>query len=128
MPTLQNIALLKNLTHLTVWNFATSESAMKEISSLQHLKHLGLHGNITDAELRELTSSTSIQNLDINSRLVTDEGLQSLANLHTLNELHMRSSRVTLHGKVKLQEALPQCDLDVLDLDQFTDVPDKIQN
>jgi beta-lactamase regulating signal transducer with metallopeptidase domain/Leucine-rich repeat (LRR) protein len=112
-PKLQNISGLQNLKSLNVWDFETSEAAMKEVASLQHLTHLGVHGKITDAELQALSGSTSIQNLDVNSRLVTDAGLKSLANLRTLTELRVGNGKFTLAGRAILQAALPRCDVDV---------------
>jgi internalin A len=56
--------------------------------------------------------SKSDRTLGISETEVTDAGLERLEKLPDLSRLFIRDTRVTLRGVQKLQEALPNCEID----------------
>ena len=66
---------------------------------------------VTDEGLEHLQGLTSLQHLNLNSTKVTDEGLEHLKGLTNLEYLSLYDTKVTDEGENKLQKALPNCEI-----------------
>ena len=90
-----------------VWDI--EDINLEDLAKLPKLTELGLHPQITDTGLKELTKLQKLENLNLGSTKITDEGLKDVAKLQKLKDLHLDNTKVTKAGVAKLQQALPEC-------------------
>ena len=89
-----------------------TDAGLKELAGLKSLQSLNLWDTlVTDAGLKELGGLTSLQSLDLKSTRVTDAGLKELAGLKSLQRLYLYDTRVTDKGVAELRKALPGCNI-----------------
>jgi hypothetical protein len=64
----------------------------------------------TPPEIRvKLTPRLAERGLDLHDTAVTDEGLKSLAAMHSLRRLNLSGTRATAAGIAELKSKLPRC-------------------
>jgi internalin A len=86
-----------------------TDAGLRELAELKTLQYLFLYNTpVTDAGMKELAGLTSLQALSLASTKVTDVGLKELTGLNNLQFLHLARTQVTDAGVAKLQKALPQ--------------------
>ena len=87
------------------------------LRGLKNLQSLYLSGTeITDDGLKHLSDLTDLQVLSLSNTRITDDGLnhlRGLKNLHYLS-LSLRTTRVTHDGVKMLEDAVPDCYVDLL--------------
>jgi len=89
-----------------------SDDDLAYLVSLSSLQGLSLRStSITDAGLPHLASLTSLQSLSLNSTSITDVGLEHISSLTRLNLLGVHETSITEAGAMKLQKALPNCNI-----------------
>jgi Leucine-rich repeat (LRR) protein len=102
------LAQIKTLEYLEVENITLTDYAVSELSKLPNLKSLyattGRTGKpITDQGLQHLSKIKSLELLDISTDAVTDKGLAALAQLPNLKRLFMYSCpKITDKGLSKI--------------------------
>lgn len=105
-PTLE----LVNMGGSEPWGDLTSAS-LENLRTIPNLRHLGIAwfgtGAWTDADLKRLIGFEKLEKLDADLRLVTDDGLKTLAQLKALKELNIKASKVTAAGVAAFRKARP---------------------
>jgi len=88
-------------------------------TALQHVKGLNkLHAlyiwspEASDAGLVNLKGLNELQDLDLYGTPVSDDGLKQLMGLNQLRQLNLRHTKVSRDGVQKLQQALPNCEIE----------------
>ena len=72
---------------------------------------LNTHSIDTHKALAYVKGLASLNELDLEDASVTDADLEHLKGLAALRTLDLTGTRVTLEGVLKLQEALPNCEI-----------------
>jgi hypothetical protein len=73
-------SLQKNLLQLTLSRSKITDTGLKELTSLKHLRTLALgQTNVSDAGMKELATLASLQTLDLSGLPLTAAGLKDLA-------------------------------------------------
>ncbi len=67
--------------------------------------------NVTGAGLKHIKGLTKLQRLELGDTDVTDTGLEHLTGLTNLQKLTLFGTKVTDEGVKKLQQALPNCEI-----------------
>ena len=67
---------------------------------------------MTNAGLEHVATLTGLKHLQLNATAVTDPGLEHLLELTSLVKLELRDTKVTAAGVAKLQQALPDCQIE----------------
>jgi Leucine rich repeat len=107
---LNDLAGLKNLQRLDLFDTGVTDAGLKELAGLKSLRSLGLcHTKVTDAGLGELAGLQNLEYLNLARTAVTDEGLKELAGLNNLQSLLLGETKVTDAGVAELRRALPKC-------------------
>jgi internalin A len=113
---LKELAGLKNLQSLHIFNTKISGNGLKELSELNNLQDLDLLSTqVTDAGLKVLASLKNLQALNLGNTRVSNVGLKELANLKNLRSLKLNRTLVTDAG---LRELTGLTNLKSLNLDQ----------
>ena len=68
---------------------------------------------MTDAGLEHLKGLSNLRSLDLSNTGVTDAGLEHLKGLKSLRSLDLRHTKVSDEGVSRLQEALPDCKIEM---------------
>jgi hypothetical protein len=133
---LAHFEVLKSVVELRMTNNKTTDAGLVHLAGLTQLQLLELNGTqITDAGLARIAGLTQLQVLYLDNTQVTDEGmahiagltqlqklsldytqitdsgLAHLAGLTQLQELWLNNAQVTDAGVKKLQQALPNCEI-----------------
>ena len=107
--------VVPNLISLNLADTELSDLGMIKIAKFQKLKRLSLfYCNLTNSSLRHLSSLSSLEVLNLDSRDIGDNGLLHLRSLQSLKSLDIFSGRVTDYGcthiaKIKSLESLELC-------------------
>ncbi len=110
---LVNLKRLSQLQHLGLEDTKVTDAGLLHLEGLTRLYNLNLRGTqVGDAGLAHLTRLPSLQWLMLDDTRVTDAGLENLACLGQLKGLTLRGTRVTDKGMKKLQQALPNCEIE----------------
>ena len=134
---LEHVARLFHLEHLSVGDTQVTDAGLERLKGLTQLKSLYLsdtqvtdaglerlkgfkqlkvlylsNTQVTDAGLEHLKGLTQLKGLVLTGTKVTDAGLQHLKGLTQLQVLYLRRTLVTDQGVKKLQETLPNCEID----------------
>ena len=128
---------LDRLEWLNIYRTRVSDAGLLLLSKLPALKQLQLSGRISDAGVARLSKVRKLSVLDITSKAVTDEGLKHISGfsrlrrvnlwntqitdaglkylrgMESLEYLGISKSRVTPLGLLKLQQSLPQCEVNI---------------
>ncbi len=107
---LEELGQLKGLflsgTHVT-------DAGLKHISKLNQLQTLSLIGTqVTDGGLEQLKGLNQLRRMSLDVTQVTDVGLEHLKGLNQLHILGLGNTQVTDDGIKRLQQALPNCEID----------------
>lgn len=104
------LAKLPSLERLEFEGHGLSDSALVHLRKCKRLKHLYFHdeNQITDDGLENLRGMTTLETLNIHGSRVTDKGLEVLATLPNLKLLNVPSATVTHDAVSKLQRRLPR--------------------
>ena len=90
-----------------------SDAALESLGGLANLKILWLDSTrVTDSGLKCLGGLTNLEELTLQHTQVTDAGLKHLGSLKDLKCLVVDDTSVTIEGVKKLQEALPDCEIE----------------
>ncbi len=108
----KTVSQFTSLQDLQVVNYdqPIDDDMLIELSKLTKLNRLALNDNainVTDAGLSALASLTHLQEVKISKALVSEEGLQKLASISTLQVLHLKDLRTATPGSFTWLEKLP---------------------
>jgi Leucine-rich repeat (LRR) protein len=103
---------LSQLQELWLNSNRVTDAGLVHLQGLRQLKHLSLNNSkVTDAGLVYLQGLTKLQNLVLEQTPITDAGLVHLHGLSQLHSLYLSGTKVTDQGVKKLQQALPNCQI-----------------
>ena len=111
---LEHLKGLTNLQGLSIQYAEITDTGLEHLKGLTKLQTLHLnHTKITDAGLEHLTELSNLRALSLRNTKITDEGLIHLRRLTRLDYLSLVDVfGVTPEGVKKLQQALPNCNID----------------
>ena len=90
-----------------------TDADLEPLRELTNLQFLILRATkVTGLGLEHLKGLTNLQELDLQSTSVTDAGLEHLKGLTELQRLWLKGTNVTAEGVKKLQQALPNCEIE----------------
>ena len=93
-----------------------NDADLKLLKGLSNLRTLDLtNTHVTDAELEALEGLAKLQLLCLRNTQITDAGLQHVRALTSLGHVNLSRTRVTEEGVKKLQQALPNCHIELRD-------------
>jgi hypothetical protein len=93
---------------------STNNGDLQHLKDLTQLEDLDLDGtSVTDEGLRQLAALTQLKKLGLSSCEVTDAGLEHLKGLKKLRVLNLWDTKITEEGARRLQQALPNCQIDL---------------
>ena len=105
---------LKSVLSLHLGGTDMTDEGLRHLAGLTSLKRLHLEKTkLSDAGLAHLAKLESLSYLNLYGTAVTDAGLEHLAGLKNLKNLYLWQTKVTTGGVEKLQQALPDCDINV---------------
>ncbi len=99
------------LRNLDLRETKVTDAGLESLKGLNLLSNLRLGTQVTDAGLENLKGLTELHTLGLNKTQVTDAGLEHLQGLDRLRYLDLRDTKVTDAGVMKLQQALPNCNI-----------------
>jgi hypothetical protein len=67
------------------------------------------HSRLTDEGLKHIGRVSTIAILDLRGNRITDEGIMQLTKIANLERIYLGETRVTIDGMKRLQDALPNC-------------------
>jgi hypothetical protein len=109
-PALVHIGKIATLTHLTFGDHQITDAGLKHLVSLNRLTHVNLcwpdqkkGGVISDNGMDTIALMTSLESLDLRATQVTDAGLAKLRALPQLKELKLGNTAITDQGLANLQ-------------------------
>ncbi|KAA1257460.1 hypothetical protein LF1_53090 [Rubripirellula obstinata] len=80
-----------------------------------HIKRIGVpYCPIDDAGI-SLAGGCSLTHLSIRGSFVSDDSVDTLCSMRSLMQIHVKETRITRNGLVRLRESLPGCWIDMLD-------------
>ena len=89
------------------------EQLVVHLKRMPKLEAIYIEGRaVTDTALRNLKDLQQIESLRLPETSVTDRGLDYLAELRGLKRLDLAGTKVTAEGIRRLQEKLPDCEID----------------
>ncbi len=104
----------EQITWLDLGNTATTDEALKALSSFKNLTRLHLENTqITDAGLAAVAELPYLEYLNLYGTKVSDEGVQQLAQMPNLRKLYLWQTQVTKEGATQLQEANPDLEINM---------------
>jgi Leucine-rich repeat (LRR) protein len=125
---------LKELTNLESLDLSKSQvtfEGLKQLQQLRKLIYLRVPSHVyleyitlfpsleivyaldtTEKELQHLSKLNNIKVLGIQSHKITDEAIQYLIPLKSLQELYLFETQITTEGFAKLKNALPACEIE----------------
>lgn len=84
---------------------------MSNPGRVRNLVELGLTYTVNDEGLVHLRNLKKLQSLDLNAARISDVSVPILASMNSLSRLHLIQTDVTSEGLVRLQTALPECQI-----------------
>lgn len=108
------LAGLKSLVSIHLGGTDISDAGLSHLAGLASLKRLHLERTrVTDTGLAHLAKLENLAYLNLYETGVTDAGLRHLRGLKSLKNLYLWHTKVTPDGVEQLQEALPECRIDL---------------
>jgi Leucine-rich repeat (LRR) protein len=105
------IGKLKTLTSLMFGDHHLTDAGLKYLTGLKKLTHLSLcwpaqkhGGKISDDGMDEIAKLTSLESLDLRATQVTDVGIGKLLGLPRLKTLELNNTAITNAGLLSLQK------------------------
>lgn len=112
---LEHLKGLRRLRTLNLYQTKISDAELKHLAGLSQLESLDLgYVAVTDVGLEHLKSLQQLRTLNLWATQVTDAGLEQLYGLQQLRSISILAPGVTEAGLKKLQQALPNCDVQPL--------------
>lgn len=110
---LEHLKGLKTLQELSVLHTQVTDAGLQHLQGLTALQELSLSGTqVTGAGLPHLRELTALKGIYLGNTQVTDAGLEHLKGMTALKELGLRGTQVTDAGVARLQQALPNCEIE----------------
>jgi hypothetical protein len=92
---------------------SVDDAALPSLAALTSLEVLQLsRTRITDAGLVHLSGLARCRHLSLDQTLISDQAAKHLSQLRNLRTLKLQRTRVTAEGARRVQEALPDCDIE----------------
>lgn len=105
---------LQNVISVHLGGTDVTDVGLSHLAGLTSLKRLHLEKTkLSDAGLAQLAGLESLTYLNLYGTAVTDAGLKPLEGLKRLRSLYLWQTQATPEGTGKLQEALPDCDINL---------------
>ncbi|MFZ1933984.1 MAG: hypothetical protein WCB27_15240 [Thermoguttaceae bacterium] len=109
---LEHLEGLSQLQFLWLSNTKITAAGLVHLEGLSQLENLGLDSTqVTNAGLVHLQRLSQLKALWLGRTKVTDAGLLHLQGLSQLQVLQLYNTQVTRQGVKKLQQALPNCEI-----------------
>jgi hypothetical protein len=83
---------------------------LRKLKKLKMISY-SFHGQITDEGLEHLSALESLEGLTLNNSKITDHGLVHVEKMKRLEDLLIHHTRVTPAAVARLEAALPECDV-----------------
>ncbi len=113
LRTLLADAILYSVVEVDFEKTQVTDAGLVHLKALTEIEVLDLTGTqVTDAGLVHLKALKNLQGLDLSGTQVTDIGLEGLKTLSKLQYLGLVFTQVTDEGLMKLQQALPNCEIE----------------
>ncbi len=110
---LEHLKGLTSLERLGLNVTQVTDAGLEHLKGLTSLESLDLdQTEVSDAGLEHLKGLTSLESLDLSSTQVSDAGLEHLKGLTRLGSLRLHFTQVSDEGVKKLQQALPNCEIE----------------
>ena len=110
LANLEGLTALESLDLTYIW---LTDAGVKHLRKLTNLKELNLSRSIvSDVGLEHLKEMKNLKRLDLSYTKVTDAGQVHLSHFAKLESLHLYSTGVTGEGEMRLQQALPECEVE----------------
>ncbi len=107
---------LTNLRRLTLYAPQVTDAGLVHLRGLPSLTSLRLRAtSISGAGLRHLAGLPDLRELDLSYNPITDVGLVQVYGLTGVTTLKLEWTQVTETGLAQLQQALPNCQIDLLE-------------
>jgi uncharacterized membrane protein len=104
----------EQLTWLNMGGTGTTDKNLAPISEFKNLTRLNLHKTkVTDESLQHIKELPYLEYLNLYGTEVSNEGIQQLAGLKNLKRLYVWQTQVTEEGALKLQQALPDLEVNI---------------
>ena len=105
---------VQNLVWLHLGGTDVTDQGLTDVAGLNSLTRLHLERTkVSDAGLAHLKDLQNLAYLNLYQTGITDAGLAHLEGLKSLKNLYLWQTKVTEAGVAKLQQALPDCKIDV---------------
>lgn len=109
---LKYLTSVNKLVHLNLKDTQITDAGLAQIANITSLTRLNLaRTQISDTGLEYLMGLDNLVYLNLYGSQVTDAGLEHLKGMTNLRKLFLWQSLVTEEGAKKLQEALPDCEV-----------------
>lgn len=110
---LKHLAKLTRLKSLDLACPQVSDAGLLHLEGLSQLESLLLDDStITDTGLEHIGKMAKLEALRLGSTQISDIGLEHLNGLRHLYWLYLRDTKVTVEGVKRLQQALPNCEIE----------------
>lgn len=114
---MSHLAGLTNLQNLTFDNTQIGDDGVQHLSGMKLMSRLSLGcTQVGDNGMKHLRAMTQLKELTIDNSQVSDVGLTNLARLSRLQSLDLGGGRMTREGVAELQKALPDCEINWIEL------------
>ena len=108
------LATLKELLSLNLGGTDVTDEGLVHLASLTSLRRLHLEKTkVSDDGLARLAKLENLSYLNLYQTGVTDSGLTHLEGLKNLKNLYLWQTKVTPDGASDLQQALPDCEINL---------------
>jgi hypothetical protein len=106
------IAQFPTMKRVSLSQTQVTDQGLRHLRKCKKLQMLTLDQlPITDAGVAQLAALPELDSLSLSGTKITDDSLEHLAKMSNLKELWLRNTAITNDGYLKLQAALPNCQI-----------------
>ena len=121
---LRYLSDLKAVEHLDLGATRITDDGVAHLGGMTRLKKLNLLGaELTDVGMQYLAGMVDLEELNLYGTRITNAGAEVLKGFRSLRQVDLRYTRVTRAGADGLRTALPECQVNFLDLSVRPSIP-----